>query len=400
MFGNRVITDKQKVEELLTRGVGEVIDRKHLEERLRSGEKLRVKLGIDPTAKDLHLGHTVVLRKLRQFQNLGHKAIFIIGDFTATIGDPSGRDTLRPPLTSEQVGINMKNYLKEVGKVIDLNKAEIRNNLDWYKNKGAGFLMELTGKFTIARILERDDFRKRLKEDRDISLLEILYPVFQGYDSVEVKADVELGGTDQKFNLLMGRKVQKRYGQPEQDIVTTPLIEGLDGVRKMSKSLDNYIGISEESTDMFGKIMSIPDDLMIKYLLLLTDMPQEDIEQLRKDRLTPSIAKTSPKEWKERLALEVVKMYRGEKAAQKAKEEFERVFSKGEKPEEIVEVENKGNVIQTSVGAGIVESNSEMKRLVEQKAVRINDVVIEKWDYPTQSGDIVQIGPRKFYKVK
>lgn len=400
MFGNKINTDPQKIEELLTRGVDEVIDRKHLEERLRSGEKLRVKLGIDPTAKDLHLGHTVVLRKLRQFQNLGHKAIFIIGDFTATIGDPSGRDTLRPPLTPEQVEINMKNYLKEAGKVIDINRAEVRNNLDWYKNKGAGFLMELTGKFTIARILERDDFRKRLKEDRDISLLEILYPVFQGYDSVEVEADVELGGTDQKFNLLMGRKVQKRYGQPEQDIITTPLIEGLDGVRKMSKSLDNYIGISEESADMFGKIMSIPDDLMIKYFLLLTDVPQEGIEQLRKDRLTPSIAKTPPKEWKEKLALEIVRMYHGEKEAQKAKEEFERVFSKREKPEEIMEVENKGNIIQTSVSAGVVESNSETKRLIEQRAVKINDTIVEKWDHPTQSGDIVQIGPRKFYRVK
>src|SRR3990167_7601790 len=277
---------------LLERGVEEIIDKEHLKERLKKGEKLRVKLGIDPTAKDLHLGHTVVLRKLKQFQDEGHQAVFIIGDFTATIGDPSGRDTLRPNLTSEQIKENMKNYLTEASKVIAIKKAEIRYNSEWYKDKGVDFLMDLTSKFTVARILERDDFQKRLKDDRDISLLEILYPILQGYDSFEVKADIELGGTDQKFNLLMGRKVQKRFGQAEQDIVTTPLIEGLDGVKKMSKSSGNYIGLSDEAVDMFGKVMSLPDDLMVKYFTLLTDVSQEDIELLKKDRLNSSIAKT------------------------------------------------------------------------------------------------------------
>src|SRR3989338_493241 len=398
MFGKKIDTDSKKIEELLTRGVEEVIDRKHLEERLRNGEQLRVKLGIDPTAKDLHLGHTVVLRKLRQFQDLGHKAVFIIGDFTATIGDPSGRDTLRPPLTPEQVRINMKSYLKEAGKVIDISKTEVRNNLDWYKNKKTDFLMELTSKFTIARILERDDFRKRLKEDRDISLLEILYPVLQGYDSVEVKADVELGGTDQKFNLLMGRKVQKRYGQPEQDIITVPLIEGTDGIRKMSKSLDNYIGISEKPADMFGKVMSIPDDLMVKYFLLLTDTPQEEIEQLRKDRLSPSIAKTPPKEWKERLASEIVKMYHGGKEAQKAKDEWDRVFSKGELPSEMEEVEG-GRLVDVIEASGEV-SSTQAKRLVDQGAVRVNDEVVKEWDRQVNKGDVLQIGHKKFVRIK
>src|SRR3989338_7021234 len=347
MFGKKIDTDSKKIEELLTRGVEEVIDRKHLEERLRNGEQLRVKLGIDPTAKDLHLGHTVVLRKLRQFQDLGHKAVFIIGDFTATIGDPSGRDTLRPPLTPEQVRINMKSYLKEA---------------------------------------------------RDISLLEILYPVLQGYDSVEVKADVELGGTDQKFNLLMGRKVQKRYGQPEQDIITVPLIEGTDGIRKMSKSLDNYIGISEKPADMFGKVMSIPDDLMVKYFLLLTDTPQEEIEQLRKDRLTPSIAKTPPKEWKERLASEIVKMYHGGKEAQKAKDEWDRVFSKGELPSEMEEVEG-GRLVDVIEASGEV-SSTQAKRLVDQGAVRVNDEVVKEWDRQVNKGDVLQIGHKKFVRIK
>jgi len=398
MFGKKVITDEQKVEKLFTRGVEEIIDRKHLEERLRSGEKLRVKLGIDPTAKDLHLGHTVVLRKLRQFQDMGHQAVFIIGDFTATIGDPSGRDTLRPSLTPEQIKENMRNYLKEAGKVINIKKTEVRYNSEWYNKKKLDFLMELSSKFTIARLLERDDFQKRLKQDVEISMLEIMYPILQGQDSLEIKADVELGGTDQKFNLLMGRKVQKRYGQPEQDIMTVPLIEGTDGIR--SKSLGNYIGISDEPSNMFGKVMSVPDELMVKYFLLLTDTPEEEIERLRKDRLTPSIAKTPLKEWKERLASELVKTYHGAAAAQKAKDEWERVFSKGELPSEMEEIESKGWLIQTIVTAGVVPSNSEAKRLIDQKAIKVNDKTVETWGLSLKSGDVVQVGPKRFVRIK
>lgn len=400
MFGTKVNKDEGTVNALLSRGVEEVIETEHLRARLIKGEKLRVKLGIDPTAKDLHLGHTVVLRKLKQFQDAGHQAVFIIGDFTATIGDPSGRDTLRPSLTKEQIKENMKNYLAEAGKIININKAEIRHNSDWYKNKNLKDLMELASKFTIARLLERDDFQKRLKNDQDISFLEILYPILQGYDSLEVRADVELGGTDQKFNLLMGRKVQKRFGQAEQDILTVPLIEGLDGVKKMSKSLGNYIGISDEAADMFGKVMSIPDGLIVKYFTLLTDMSQEDIELFRKDWQNPSLAKNSPKEWKERLGLEIVRMYHGEKEAQKAKEEWEKVFSKKELPTDIPEYSGAGELVtQWAVGIQLAPSQSEIKRLIEQRAVKINGEVITDWKV-LKSGDIVQIGPRKFAKVK
>lgn len=384
---------------LLERGVEEIIDKAHLEERLSKGEKLRVKLGIDPTAKDLHLGHTVVLRKLRQFQDEGHQAVFIIGDFTATIGDPSGRSELRPSLTSDQIKENMKNYLMEVGKVIDVKKAEIRYNSEWYKDKGLEFLMELTSKFTVARVLERDDFQKRLKGDQDVGLLEILYPILQGYDSFEIKADVELGGTDQKFNLLMGRKVQKRFGQAEQDIITVPLIEGLDGVKKMSKSLGNYIGLSDNAIDMFGKVMSVPDDLMVKYFTLLTDVSQEDIELLKKDRLNPSLAKIPPKKWKQRLAFELVKMYHGEKEAQKAKDEWERVFSQGELPSEIKEVAGAGERVIDIVAAEGAGSTTRAKQLINQKGLTVNDSEID-WNYRAKKGDIIKFGPRKFIKIK
>ncbi len=386
---------------ILERGTDEIIEAEHLKNRLEKGDKLRVKLGIDPTAKDLHLGHTVVLRKLRQFQDAGHKAIFIIGDFTALIGDPSGRNELRPTLTLEQIQENMKNYLAEAGKVINLETAEIRYNSEWLGNKGPAFLMELASKFTVARMLERDDFQKRLKNDQDVGVLEIIYPILQGYDSVAVKADVELGGSDQKFNLLMGRKVQKRYGQQEQDILTCPLIEGLDGVKKMSKSLGNYIGISDAAEDMFGKVMSLPDSLMVKYFTLLTDVNYDEIELLKKDLLNPSLAKNNPKQWKEKLAREIVKMYHGPEAAQMASENFDKVFSKGELPENIEEMEgSRTYLIDFMYDNRLVESKSEAKRLFEQKAVRVNESVITEWEYKLRSGDIVQIGPRKFVRIK
>lgn len=390
----------KNLQELLGRGVEEIIDKQHLEERLIKGDKLRVKLGIDPTAKDLHLGHTVVLRKLRQFQDAGHQAVFIMGDFTAMIGDPSGRSELRPTLTGKEIKENMKNYLEEVGKVIDVKKTEVHYNSEWYKDKEAGFLMELASKFTVARMLERDDFQKRLKQNQDIGLLEILYPILQGYDSFAIKSDLELGGTDQKFNLLTGRKVQKRYGQSEQDIITVPLIEGLDGVKKMSKSTGNYIGLSESAENMFGKIMSLPDSLMVKYFTFLTDVSDSELDNLKKDRENPSLAKISPKEWKERLAFEVVLLYHGGNEAKRAQNNFEKVFSERKSPDEIQEVENKENVTQTIVAAGVITSTSEVKRLIDQKAVKVNDKVIEDWGYKLQKGDIVKIGPWKFIKIE
>jgi tyrosyl-tRNA synthetase len=388
------------MEQLLTRGVEEVIEREHLEERLKNGDKLRVKLGIDPTAKDLHLGHTVVLRKLRQFQDAGHQAVFIIGDFTATIGDPSGRSELRPTLTVEQIQENLKNYLTEAGKVIDIKKAEVRYNSEWYKDKKSGFLMELSSKFTVARMLERDDFQKRLKSDQDVGLLEILYPILQGYDSLEVKADVELGGTDQKFNLLMGRKVQKRYDMAEQDIITCPLIEGLDGVKKMSKSLGNYVGLSDTPDDMFGKIMSVPDELMVKYFTLLTDVAQNKIDELKKDMLEPSMATKTPRAWKEELATEIVAMYHGASASKEAAAEFNRVFSRKELPENIEEFSGDGQKLSDFIMVSGSQSSTSAKRLIDQGAVKINEVVIKDWGHTLKTGDIVQVGPRKFARVK
>ena len=401
MFGNKIVTDEDKVKDILERGVDEVIEFEHLKARLLKGDKLRVKLGIDPTARGLHLGHTVVLRKLNQFQVLGHTAVFIIGDFTATIGDPSSRNDLRPQLTGSQIKENMKNYLAEAGKIIDVKKAEIHYNSEWYKNKEALFLMELTSKFTLARALERDDFQKRIKNDQDVGLLEILYPLFQGYDSVAIQSDIEIGGTDQKFNLLTGRKVQRRYDQPEQDIITCPLIEGLDGVKKMSKSTGNYIGLSGSHIDMFGKIMSVPDGLMVKYFKLLTDLSELEIENIKNDVLVnPSMAKKSPKEWKQTLAFELVKMYHGEKAAQKAKDEWENVFSKKELPEVIEEAPGEGmKLVDFITEHALATSSSEAKRLLDQGAVSVNERVVKEWGHILKKSDVVKVGPRKFLKV-
>ncbi|PIR40145.1 MAG: tyrosine--tRNA ligase [Candidatus Zambryskibacteria bacterium CG10_big_fil_rev_8_21_14_0_10_34_34] len=370
MFGankTKIITDENKIDEVLTRGVEEVIVKEHLKERFCSGEKLRIKLGIDPTASDLHLGHAVPLRKLKQFQDLGHQIIFLIGDFTAKIGDPSGRDDARKVLSEKEVEENMKNYQKQAGKILDMKKVEIRYNSEWYKNLGYNFLFELTSKFTIARILERDDFKKRIKDDIDISMLEILYPLLQGYDSVALDADVEIGGTDQKFNLLMGRKVQRRYGKPEQDILTVPLLEGLDGVNKMSKSLNNYIGINEDSDNMFGKTMSISDSLVRKYFRLLTDLQEDEIDGMRK-KVGMDF---NPKNIKIKLAKEIVKMYHGEKEAKKAQENFERTFSKREFPEDakVLKVLKTDKLIDVLVDNKIVESKSEFRRLILAGAV-------------------------------
>lgn len=390
----KVITDENKIKWVLERGVDEIIEKEHLEEEIRSDRQLRVKLGIDPTAKDLHLGHAVVLRKLRQFQDLGHQAVLIIGDFTTLIGDPSGKSETRPELTKREIKKNMESYLKEAGKILDTNTLEVRYNSEWYGKKRMDFFMELASKFTIARVLERDDFQKRLKEDRDIGVLEILYPILQGYDSVEVKADIELGGTDQKFNLLMGRKVQKRYGIPSQDILTLPLIEGTDGVRKMSKSLGNYIGLSEKPTDMFNEVMAIPDDLMVKYFTLLTDVPDEEIKQ----------AKLSPRNWKEKLAIEIVKIYHGEKEAREAKEEFEKVFSEGGIPQDIKELvldTNKITLLDLLEKSNLVSSKSEAKRLVEEGGVQIDGVKKENWSevIELKGGEILKVGPRRFRRL-
>ena len=398
------IMSEDLVKKILERGVEEVIVKAHLGKALRSKKELRVKLGIDPTAPDLHLGHTVVLRKLRQFQDAGHKAVLIIGDFTALIGDPSGRSEGRPQLTEADIAKNMKNYLEEAGKVLDMKKAEIRYNSEWYKDKGVGFLFELASRFTVARTLERDDFQKRLKAKRDISMLEVLYPLLQGYDSVAVKADVELGGTDQKFNLLAGRRVQRRYGLPEQDILTTPLIEGTDGVKKMSKSLGNYIALSEKPKDTYAKLMSVPDDLMYKYATLLTDWSGERLEQLNKDRLHPADAKHSPKEWKQMLAKEIVGMYHGQSAAKKAQSEFEKVFQKGGLPEDVEEVKLAGKklkAVDVLVQTKLAASRSEARRVVEQGGMQLNDKVVSDPEslLTLTEGAVIRRGKRRFVRI-
>lgn len=396
------IKDDNKIEELLVRGVDEIINEEHLKKRLRSGEKLRVKFGIDPTGSDLHLGHSVPLRKLKQFQDLGHKVIFLIGDYTATIGDPSGRSETRKVITEKQVKNNMKDYIDQASKILNIRKIEVRYNSEWYEKKGALFLFELTSRFTMARVMERDDFKKRIKEDVDISVLEILYPLIQGYDSVELKADVEIGGRDQKFNLLMGRKVQKRYGQPEQDIITVPLLEGTDGVRKMSKSYDNYIGLAENPLKMYGKIMSIPDGVMWKYFRLLTNIPFGEIEDMQ-NKVFP-LAMLSPKDAKMRLAKEIVVMYHGKEKAEEAEKEFNKIFKEKKLPSDIPKIkikESKLNILDLLVQAKLTSSKSEARRLVEQNAVEIDSKIQNNWRtiITIKSGLIIQVGKRRFAKI-
>jgi len=377
------------IDRLLNRGVEEVIEKSSLEKKLKSGKKLRIKLGIDPTKPDIHLGHTVPLRKLRQFQEAGHKAVLIIGDFTAQIGDPSGRSEERPPLTEREVRKNLKNYLRQAGKVLDLKKTEIRYNSEWLGCDPKIFL-KLAALATSQQILERDDFQKRFREGSGPTLLEMMYPLCQGYDSVMVKADVEIGGTDQKFNLLMGRRLQRRFNQPEQDVITLPLIEGTDGVRKMSKSFGNYIGLEEKPKDMFGKIMSIPDPLIGRYFEFLTD--QERPESV------------SPYNQKLLLAEIIVSAYHSQLAAVKAREEFLRVFSRKEVPNDLpaVKIDSHQLTILDLVVAASGKSRSEARRLISQRAVVLSERTCSD---PAEnvfphSGDILKIGKRTFYKLQ
>lgn len=391
-----------QITEILTRGVEDVIVKEDLEKKLKSGKKLRIKLGIDPTAPDIHLGHTVALRKMKQFQDAGHQLVLIIGDFTATIGDPSGRSELRKSLSREEVKKYEANYLNEIGKIVDIKKAEIHHNSDWYDKLGALFVYELTSKVTIAKALERDDFAKRLKNNQDISVLEVLYPMLQGYDSVEVKADVEIGGTDQKFNLLMGRKIQRRYDMPEQNIITVPLIEGLDGVRKMSKSYGNYVGITDPADEMYGKVMSIPDKLIIKYFNLLTDVPSKEIKEFED---TMKKKRVNPKDVKAILAFELVRMYHGLREAEKAQDHFLKTVVKKEVPDDIPVLKIKKATVYLAeliVDAKLAPSKNEARRLIEQGAVKVDGAVIGDREAVIEghSGMIVQVGKRKYVKIK
>lgn len=385
----------EDVQELLSRGVEEIIDQKHLESALASGKKLRIKLGIDPTSPNIHIGRAVLLWKLRAFQDLGHTAVFIVGDATGVVGDTSDKESERVMLTDDQVKANMKDYLEQAFKILDPKKTETHYNSDWLSKLNFMEITKMANLFGLHEFESREIIAKRMKAGQRVSFHELLYPLMQGYDSVAVKADVELGGTDQRFNLLTGRRIQPLYGQEPQDILMTTLLEGTDG-RKMSSSWGNVINITDEPNDMFGKVMSINDDLIIKYFKLTTKVYLDDIKSIE-DQLRKG---DNPKEIKERLAKEIVTLYHGKDSAEKAKEEFEKVFSKKELPEDIQEAENKGTLLTTSVAAGIVSSNSEMKRLVEQKAVKINNEIVENWDQELKSGDIIRIGPRKFLRIK
>jgi len=394
-------TDPLKIKEVLERGAEGVIDKEGLAKKMASGRQLRIKFGIDPTAADIHLGHSVAMRKLAQFQGLGHKAVLIIGEFTALIGDPSGRASSRPLLNPEQIRDNMKNYINQAAKVIDIDKAEIYYNSEWFGQKPMSFLMDLAGRFTVARLIEREDFQKRLKDGVDVSMLELLYPLLQGYDSVAVMADVELGGYDQRLNLLFGRKVQRAFGQAEQDVMMVPLLIGIDGEKKMSKSVGNYIKIDESPARMFTQIMAIPDGLIWNYFELLTDISMADI-QAKKETVEKQIV--HPRDAKMELAYKIVSIFHDNQAADSARGEFVRVAQEGKLPTEIPSIaieEKKLGIPDLLVALGAVSSKGEARRLAEQGGVKIDGKVKTDWKeaIDVSSGTVVQIGKSKFFKV-
>ena len=390
------------IKKILDRKVEEVIVQEELEKRLASGKKLRIKLGFDPSSPDIHLGHAVQLGILRAFQDLGHQIIFIIGDYTAKIGDPSGKSKTRPILSDAEIKKNAQTYFDQVGKIIDVDKAEIRRNSEWFAQKNFADILDLCGKFTVARIIERDDFTNRLEKGTDVGLHELLYPVMQAYDSVEIKADVEVGGTDQKFNMLAGRSLQRRLGLPPQDVITGKLLIGLDGKEKMSKSLDNYIGLTEDANSMYGKVMSIPDELIVNYFELATECPAEKVEEVKKQLAD---GKTNPRDLKAELAREIVTIYHNDVAAQEAEQEFTKIFAQKEKPSDIKSFKLKAKsykLVDLLQELELSSSKSEGRRLIEQSGVKIDDKVIKDWDkeITVKPGMVVQVGKRKFAKVK
>ena len=390
---------------LISHGVADLLPedefKKKLEKSVATNTPLIVKLGLDPTAPDIHLGHTVVLRKLKLFQDFGHKVIILIGDFTARIGDPTGKSVTRPPLTEEQVITNAKTYQEQIFKVLDPDKTEVRFNSEWLSKLDFADVLKLASKYTVARMLERDDFHKRYTEGRPISIHEFMYPLMQGYDSVALKADVEFGGTDQTFNLLMGRHLQGEEGMPEQTIITMPILEGLDGVPKMSKSLGNYIGISEAPSEMYGKAMSIPDELMMRYFMLVTDMSIEEQEQLSQD-LESGVA--HPRDVKMKLAHTIVRLYHGEEAANFGQEEFVRVFQKHAMPTDIPEykvaiTDEAVFVPQLLSDAGLTASNGEARRSIKAGAFKIDGEKCNEEHIVLKDGMVLQVGKRKFIKI-
>jgi len=390
---------------VLSSGAAEILPLEELGEKLAENRPLIVKLGVDPTAPDLHLGHAVPLRKMRQFQALGHRAVLLIGDFTARIGDPSGRSVTRPPLSEEEVKENARTYTNQAFKILDESKTELRFNSEWLQPLTFADVLRLSAKFTVARLLERDDFSKRYEAEQSIGLHEFLYPVMVAYDSVALKADVELGGTDQKFNLLAGRELMREMGMEPQVALTVPILEGTDGVQKMSKSYGNYIGLTDEANDMFGKVMSIPDNLMIKYFRLATSIDVDEVDAIEKGLDDGSL---HPAHVKRRLAREIVTLYHGAEAAIEAEEEFDRVFKKHETPSEIPElVWDDGKAGGEPVflpklmqEAGLASGTGDARRLIQQGGVRIEgeQVPRDRLEVPPESvsGKVIQAGRRKF----
>ena len=381
----------------IRRGADELIVEEELAKKLGSGRKLRIKLGLDPTAPDLHLGHTVVINKLRDFQQLGHQVQFLIGDFTGMIGDPTGKNQTRPPLTREEIEKNARTYREQVFKILDPEKTQILFNSEWSDKLGAEGIIRLAARYTVSQLLERDDFSRRFSQERPIALHELLYPLMQGYDSVAMKADVELGGTDQKFNLLVGRELQKQFGQEPQCILTMPLLEGLDGKEKMSKSLGNYVGIAEAPPEIFGKLMSISDELMWRYIELLSFESPATIQQWKKDH---------PRDVKVRFAREIVARFHSPAAAQRAEADFSSRFREGEMPDEMPEVTVQapaGGILiaQLLKQANLTPSTSEAQRMIEQGGVKLDGerVSDKALKIPAGRTVVAQVGKRKFARI-
>jgi tyrosyl-tRNA synthetase len=396
-----VNTDIKQALAIIKRGADELLIEAELVEKLKKGKPLRIKAGFDPTAPDLHLGHTVLINKLRQFQDLGHHVLFLIGDFTGMIGDPTGKSATRPPLTKEQVAENAKSYASQVFRILDKDKTEIVFNSSWLTDLGAAGMLKLASSLTVARMLERDDFSKRFKSNQPIAIHEFIYPLLQGYDSVALKADVELGGTDQKFNLLMGRELQKQAGQPQQCVLTMPLLEGLDGVNKMSKSLGNYIGVAEAPEIIFAKIMSISDDLMWRYIELLSFETIETIAEWK----ASVIAGANPRDTKVRFAQEIVARFHSKADAEKALQDFQ-TRAKGGIPDDVPEVSV--SVEGDSIGiaqllklAGLVESTSEAYRAIEQGGIKLDGEKVTERTLMLKKGSqvVAQVGKRKFANI-
>jgi len=389
-----ISTDIKKINELLSRVIEEVIDKSQLEKKLKSGKQLRIKLGIDPTSPNIHIGRAVPLFKLRDFQELGHKIVLIIGDFTGVIGDTSDKDSERPMLTEKEVKQNLKSYIQQAEKVINIKKCEVHYNSEWLGKLDYHEIGRQANVFSLNEFISRENIKKRLDAGKHISLRELLYPLMQGYDSVAIKADVEIGGTDQRFNLLAGWELQRYYGQEPQDIITNPLIEGLDG-RKMSSSWGNTINLFDSANEMFGKVMSLKDELIIKYFTLTTRVSIAEIEKYQKE-----LTSGNPRDYKIKLAFEIVRFYHSESDAKKAQEYFIKTFSKKETPETMPEIKPSNyDIITAIVESGLSPTKSEARRVIEQKGVKLNEAVVDDIKQKIQKGDVIQKGKRFFIRI-